>query len=235
VTGYLLAALLAAAAPAAAQPPDLGQQDQWGDAEKADFLKYLKSGAPAPAAGQLKDTGDGGEELLETPVRKARYATVSFTGETLFTMPGGGGSHAESTNLGPKLLLGGHLFSWVRWYGGLQYNRLEQKKLDGTQAELSHWQAPVGLEMALIPLGTPHTRYVLMRVGMSLHEFSGSAPDSDFATPLSGLQASWNGGLGYEWQIPQTSWRWNALVEGYRSMNGRFAGAGLTTGLAYTF
>ncbi len=227
------------AAARAASLPDLRSQDEWTGKEKQQFLDFLKSGQPAPSAngGQVKYVA--AEKGRSYRVSKAHYASLALETDTLMIDRPTGSTKTETTTLGPKLLVGGHLFSWVRYYTGIKYNHVGQDKLDGTRAHLSHYEVPLGIELALIPLGTPQTRYVLLRGGVSYHNFCGPEKKSDFASPLLGWRAAWNLGLGYEWQIPDSKWRVNALAEGYRSFAGgghtQFGGLGLTAGLVRTF
>lgn len=231
--------LLAPAAAAAAGLPDLKRQAAWGEKEKKEFLNFLRSDAPVPA-GQVKAVagGNGGDGRSAAP-RKARYASLGLLADTLIIDTGGGRSRTETTTVGAKLLAGGHLFSWVRYYAGLKYNRVGQDKLDGTRAHLSHVEIPAGVELALIPLGTPHTRYVLLRGGVSYHQFSGPANKADFRAPLLGYHPAWNLGLGYEWQFDNSNWRFHSLAEGYRTFyrpgKTQFYGLGVTAGFVYTF
>jgi hypothetical protein len=216
--------------------PNLKSQAAWGDKEKKEFLGFLKSNQPIPA-GQVKQIAAGNGGGRQAP-SKARYASLSLVTDTLILDTGGGRTKTETTTLGPKLLAGGHIFSWVRYYAGVKYNRVGQEKLDGTRAHLSHLEIPLGIELALIPLGTPHTRYFLLRGGVSEHYFYGSAGKSEFKEPLKGVRPAWNLGLGYEWQFANSNWRFHSLAEGYRSFAGsgaQFYGLGLTAGFVYTF
>lgn len=235
----LLPVLLALCAPSAgaADLPDLRSQAAWGEKEKKEFIGFLKTSQPVPA-GQVKAVAAGSVAGRGAP-RRARYASLALESDTLVLDLGGGRSKTETTTLGGKLLVGRHLFSWVRYYAGVKYNRVGVDKLDGTRARLSHTEIPVGLELALIPLGTPHTRYVLLRGGVSSHHFSGPADKADFAAPLLGWHPAWNLALGYEWQFANSNWRFHTLAEGsrsfYRSGKTQFYGLGLTAGFVYTF
>jgi len=237
----LIAALFlvpAASLPAGAlTPPDLASQKAWGEGDKKAFLEFLKSNQPMPAAGNVKEVTT--PKGYEATTHKARYLGLSLLTDTVYTETSDGTLHRESTTLGPKVMVGGHLFTWLRYYGGVQYNSLKQNKLDGSQARLSHFQVPLGLEVALVPLGTPQTRYVLLRGGLAAHYVAGPDSDSDFKAPILGLRGTWNAALGYEWQVYNSDWRLNALVEGYRSISrqggANFYGLGLTLGAAYTF
>ncbi|MBI4351296.1 MAG: hypothetical protein HY550_07650 [Elusimicrobia bacterium] len=228
--------LLCCAASARAENlPNLRNQAAWSEKDKKEFLGFLKSNQPIPA-GQVKQLASGNGGGLKAP-SKARYASLALVSDTMILDIGGGRSRTETATLGPKLLVGGHVFSWVRYYAGLKYNRIGQEKLDGTRAHLSHAEIPVGLELALIPLGTPHTRYFLLRGGVSEHYFYGGAEKSEFREPLPGWRPAWNLGLGYEWQFDNSNWRFHSLAEGYRSFSGgaQFYGIGLTAGFVYTF
>ena len=215
--------------------PNLHNQAAWNEKDKKEFLGFLKSNQAIPA-GQVKQIA-AGDDVRKAP-SKARYASLGLVSDTLILDLGGGRSKTETTTLGPKLLAGGHIFSWVRYYAGVKYNRIGQEKLDGKRAKLSHLEIPVGLELALIPLGTPHTRYFLLRGGVSEHYFYGPAKKADFKEPLLGMRPAWNLGLGYEWQFDNSNWRFHSLAEGYRSFAGsgaQFYGIGLTAGFVYTF
>ncbi len=232
----LFCAISGCASARAASLPDLKNQAAWGGKEKQEFLGYLKNSQPTPAGGQVKYVSP--EKGADVP-HKARYAALALETDTLIIDTGGGRNKTETTTLGPKLLVGAHLFSWVRYYTGLKYNGLWADKLDGTRARLSHLEIPLGAELALIPLGTPHTRYVLLRGGVSEHCFYGPGKKSDFKAPLLGWSPAWNLGVGYEWQFDNSNWRFHSLFEGYRSFAGggrtQFSGAGLTAGFVYTF
>lgn len=228
--------LLAAAAPlSAAGLPDLRNQAGWSEKEKKQFLNFLGSDQPVPA-GQVKAVAGGGVRRAPS---KARYASLALQGDALWIEEAGVRKRTESGTPGAKLLVGGHLFSWVRYYAGLKYNKVGQDKLDGSRARLSHIEVPAGIELALIPLGTPHTRYVLLRGGLSYHNFYGGGEKSEFRAPLLGGHPAWNLGLGYEWQFDSSNWRFHALAEGCRSFHraGKtdFEGLGLTAGFVYTF
>lgn len=236
---YLLSLLLLlfiAGAAGAASLPDLGGQASWGEKEKKEFLGFIKSSQPMPA-GQVKRVAESGGFSRRAP-SKPVYASLGLAADSLVLDLGGGRSKTETTTVGPKLLVGGHLFSWVRYYSGIKYNRVGQKKLDGTRAHLSHIEIPLSVELALIPLGTPQTRYVLLRGGVSEHLFSGPAQKSDFGAPLLGWHPAWNLGLGYEWQFSNSNWRFHSVAEYYKTFSGggvQFRGGGLTAGFAYTF
>jgi hypothetical protein len=233
---FLLLLSLACVPAFSAALPDLHAQADWTDKEKKEFLDFLKSGAQAPAYGQVKYVAP--EKGGSSGVSKARYLTLDLATDTM-TLDRGGFSRTEATTFGPRLIAGGHLFSWVRYYAGLQYNRIGQNRLDGTRMQTDHFQVPAGLELALIPLGTPHTRYVLLRGGVSEHYFSGGAGTAHYRLPLAGWRPAWNVGVGYEWQFDNSNWRWHALAEGYRSFAGgdrtQFYGLGVTAGLVRTF
>ncbi len=217
--------------------PDLHNQAAWGEKEKQEFIGFVKSNQPLPANGQVKYVASESGGGNRAP-SKARYASLALVADTMMLDSGVGRTKTETTTLGPKLLVGGHLFSWVRYYTGVQYNYVGQDKMDGTRAHLSHFQIPAGLELALIPLGTPHTRYVLLRGGVSEHYFSGPAKSADFKAPLLGWHSAWNLGLGYEWQFDNSNWRFHSLAEGYRSFAGggaKFDGITLTAGFVRTF
>lgn len=233
----LFSLLFCACAPAfSAALPDLHTQAAWTGKEKLEFLDFLKSGSQAPDYGQVKYVAP--EKGGSYSVSRARYLTLDLAADTM-TLSHGGFTRAGTTTFGPRLIAGGHLFSWVRYYAGLQYNRIGQNRLDGTRIQSDHLQVPAGIELALIPLGTPQTRYVLLRGGVSEHYFSGGAGLTGFKLPLSGWRPAWNLGLGYEWQFDNSSWRFHTLAEGYRSFAGgertQFYGLGLTAGFVCTF
>jgi len=234
---FCLAAAFWPAGLAAQNLPDLKNQAGWKEKDKQDFLKFLKSDKQAPVTGQVKSV-PGGDDKKWTP-RKARYLTLALTGNSIITVSNAGKRTAGATAFGPELLAGGHLFSWIRYYGGVKYGRISQARVNGGHTRLEHYEVPAGIELALIPLGTPQTRYVLLRAGVSAHYFTGPANRADFNPALQGWHEAWNVGLGYEWQFAGSRWRANLLAEGCRSFVHRnspeFYQAGLTAGLAYTF
>lgn len=217
--------------------PDLSSQGKWGNGEKKQFLKYLRSGKQMPIKGEVRSVSEPSYTGVSSS-KKPLYLSASFLTNTMFLEGRDKVRRAVSSNLGGRFVFGGHLFSWVRYYTGVQYTAIDQKRRDGRDARLNHYQIPVGLELALIPLGTPHTRYVLLRGGISAHYVEGNANDEDFDTSLLGVRGSYNLGLGYEWQISNTRWRINGLVEGMRSISrekgSKFSGAGVTLGAVYT-
>lgn len=230
------ALLLSAPAPATAAAPDLRNQKAWGEAEKREFLKHLRSGKQPVVTGTVKDMPQ--EEVRSRTVRKARFLSVAGFTDTLAS-DAGGKVIAESTRLGGRVLVGGHLFSWVRYYTGVGYSNAGLRKVGGGRESVGHVQIPLGIELALVPLGTPQTRYVLLRGGVTVHHFGKTADPAALERPIEGWQGSWTAGLGYEWQIGGTPWRFNLLGEIYKSFvledSPQFLGGGLSTGFVYTF
>ncbi|MBI2519887.1 MAG: hypothetical protein HYV97_05710 [Bdellovibrio sp.] len=221
--------------------PNLKNQRAWSSGDKKTFIEYLESGKQAPISGNVQNTQPvepQSEDEANFDFAKAKYINFSLLTNSMYTVGHDNVRHSVSNNLGAKILFGTHIFSWVRSYFGMQYSGMDQKMKNGQKARLNHYEFPVGFELALIPLGTPHTRYVLLRGGVAGHYIEGNRHDSDFDTTLLGFRGTWNAGLGYEWQIAETSWRFNLLLEGFKSMsreNGsKFIGAGLTVGMAYT-
>ena len=229
--------LLLASAAAAQNPPPMNRQDAWTESDKKAFLRYLDSNAPAPPTGQVKE--------VETPAygnryvaHKARYLTLEAASDSVFPIDANNKVTSLPASIAGRLVAGGHLFTWIRYYAGIQYSSIRQQELSGKKDSLNHIQVPVGLEFALIPLGTPQTRYVLLRAGIAGNNVSG-ADKSKFAAPLIGSSLAYTLGLGYEWQIADSRWRLHLLAEGYKSIettNGvGYYGAGLTAGVARTF
>lgn len=238
MTRALLLLLLPAASFA---QPDLKKQDAWGDKEKKEFLQYLRSGQAAAPAGDVKNVKMEGVEDRPSPPKKPFFLTTTLSQDTIITVAGNGSLLQEGSAVGPKILMGGHIFTWLRYYVGGMYTRFRQEKLDGSRPLVTHYQVPAGFELALIPLGTPHTRYLILRGGTAIHNFAAPGQvSSDFRTPLLGWQTTFNAGLGYEWQIADSLWRVHGLVEGYKSMirqgnTARFYGLGFTFGVVRTF
>ncbi|HAZ11163.1 MAG: hypothetical protein A2X86_08670 [Bdellovibrionales bacterium GWA2_49_15] len=226
-----------------AELPNFKNQGAWTSGDKKAFIDYLESGKQAPISGNVQTPQQSVEPRSEDAINfdfgKAMYVNFSVLTNSMYTVGSDNVRHSVSNNLGAKILVGGHIFSWVRSYFGMQYSGMDQKMKNGQKARLNHYEFPAGFELALIPLGTPHTRYVLLRGGVAAHYIEGNRRDADFDTTLLGLRGTWNGGLGYEWQIAETNVRVNLLLEGFKSMskeNGsKYIGAGLTSGVAYTF
>lgn len=237
ISVLLLTAVACPAALTAQTLPDLKNQAGWKENDKQEFLKFLKSGQQAPVSGQVKSVP--GESGRSRGPRKARYFTLAMASESIITVASSGQKQTLAPAFGPQLLAGGHLFSWIRYYGGLKYSLISQQRVDGGHSRLKHYEIPAGIELALIPLGTPQTRYVLLRLGVSSHYFSGSGNKTDFSPALLGWHEAWNAGIGYEWQFSDSNFRANILAEGCKSIiksrSPEFYRTGVTAGLSYTF
>jgi hypothetical protein len=218
--------------------PDLKDQGSWGSKQKNEFLRFLKSEKQIPISGNVKSVSTSMNGSTRYRNGRTRFITANFGGSNLYLTGKDNVRRRISSNIGGKLLYGRHIFTWMRFYGGIQYSAIDQQKLDGQLARLKQYQIPLGLEFALIPLGTPQTRYVLLRAGVSAHYFEGNFEDSDFNNSLLGLRGSYNLGLGYEWQIPNSRFRLHALAEGLKSISNEkgssFNGAGISLGLVYS-
>jgi len=215
--------------------PSLGDQQVWTQQDKATFLHYLNSNKPM-VSGQVREVSLA-ENGLAAP-HSAWSLELGPASTTLFPFSERGGEPTARGTLGVRALYERHLTPWLRAYAGLEAESLRQARTDGSTAELMRWSVPAGIEFALVPLATPQTRYVLLRVGLDASQVSG-APGSDFSSPIVGTSAAWDIGLGYEWQIPNTSWRVNAALDGLRSMGDRngvgYYGLGTTLALVRTF
>jgi hypothetical protein len=204
-----------------AASPSMSNQRAWTESDKKAFLDYLDTGRGAPVDGQVKDVA--ASSTSEAPAyprgygRKPVFVTLEGIGQLMVTESADASGDSHDTAFGPRLLVGGHLFSWVRYFTGIEYSSL---------AGQSHVQIPFGIELALIPLGAPHTQYFLLRGGAGAHFFGGD------------LRGSWNFGLGYEWQISESPFRFHALAESQLTLGApdrRFYSLGLVAGLAFMF
>lgn len=228
------------AAKNAGKPPDLNNQERWNDADKKKFLDYLRSGESLfNGIGDKLVTanGNGGPALK---LHKARFLTLAPFTDTLLIQNAERKIETESTTVGGQILIGTHIFSWVRCFAGARYSAYRRDRLDGDRSKIEHLHLPAGIEFALIPLGTPQTRYIILRLGGAAHHFLTAAEKSDFRLDLIDWRYSWNAGLGYEWQIPDSRWRLHLAAEGYRSIEEkkgdlRFFGTGASLGLVLTF
>lgn len=217
--------------------PSLSDQKAWTETDKKEFLDYLRTGQGAPITGQVREIAPSETEPSRRSYsRKPYYATLEgITGMTT-ARSGSGASSDRFLTVGPRLLVGGHLFSWVRYFAGIEYSRLSETLQDSTTLKTGHFQLPLGVELALIPLGFPHTQYFILRAGLATHYFSGTPSVS--ATALRGVYESWNLGLGYEWQIKESGFRVHALADAqwaFRFRETSFYSMGVTAGVAYMF
>lgn len=204
--------------------PSMKDQKNWTEGDKQEFLKYLDTGRGAPISGQVRDVAfpESAEEY-RAPARKPFYLALEAN---------------TSRSLGPRVLAGNHLFSWIRYFAGIEFHSFERAKLNGSMADVSDFQVPLGLEFALIPLGFPHTEYILLRGGLGLHAVSSDAESTEFANSILGVRLTWNLGIGYEWQIKETGFRVHALAEAQiatGSLDNGFTSLGATVGVAYMF
>ncbi len=228
--------LLPASGARAQSAPPLNSQQVWTEKDKADFLHYLDSNAPMPSGGQVKAAGRSKESWS---YREAQAIEIGPASTMIFPFTGNGHATTVAALPGVRVLYEKHFFPWLRGYGGLEGEALRQTRTDGAQGKLTRWAVPLGVEFALVPLATPQTRYVLLRLGLAVSDVAGADKRSSFAAPILGTSAAWDLGLGYEWQIPDTTWRLNAALDGLRSMGDRggvgYYGLGMTLAAAYTF
>jgi hypothetical protein len=236
---FAAAAVLLAASLARAQSlPPLGAQQSWTDADKAEFLRYLNSNAPLPG-GQVSKTAATAEGDASWSFHAARSLELGPATTILYPYSGNHYSGAVGGGPGARLVFEQHFEPWLRFYAGLEGETLDQKERDGQTASLTRWAAPMGLEFALVPLSTPQTRYVLLRLGLAPANVSGAASSGDFASPILGASAAWDLGLGYEWQISDSRWRLNAALDGLHSISNRanisYYGLGGALAAVYTF
>jgi hypothetical protein len=233
----IFASFLAAAARAQTLPP-LDAQKTWTDADKAEFLKYLNSNAPLPA-GSVSRAAPEASSDLEFTSRAARSLELGPATTSLFPYSGGHYSGTVDGGPGARVVFEQHYEPWMRFYAGLEGETLYQKERNGQTASLTRWAAPAGVEFALVPLSTPQTRYVLMRLGVAPAAVSAAANRNEFSTPILGASMAWDLGLGYEWQIPDSRWRINAAIDGLHSISNRddvsYYGLGATLAVVYTF
>ncbi len=215
--------------------PSLGDQRAWTQQDKVTFLHYLNSNKPM-ISGQVREVSLS-ENSLAAP-HAAWSLELGPASTTLFPISGNGGGAPARGGFGARALYERHLTPWLRAYAGLEAESLSQARMNGSSADLMRWTVPAGIELALVPLATPQTRYVLLRVGLAASQVSG-APASDFSSPIVGTSTAWDVGLGYEWQIPDSNWRINAALDGLRSMGDRdgvgYYGLGAAAALVRTF
>ena len=228
----------AAAAGENAGLPPMHDQKAWTEADKAKFLQFLNTKGGAMPTGEVA-AGAPATEGFAYASQPARSIQFSPTFLQLYPISSG---HYSGTVYGPpgaKVLLERHITPWLRTYAGLEYDGMSQRKRDGETSRLSRWAVPVGVEFALVPLATPQTRYVLIRLGLVASEVVGPGKRGDYDAPLLGGTAAYDLGLGYEWQIADTPWRVNATFDGLRSISSRagvdYYGLGMTAGVVYTF
>jgi len=238
VAAFAAVALLASSPCRAQSAPSLNTQPSWTDADKAEFLKYLNSNAPMPS-GSVSKSGATAASDTEFSFHTARSLEVGPASALIFPYSGNHWSGAADGGPGARVVFEQHFEPWLRLYAGLEGETLKQRELNGQTASLTRLAAPVGLEFALVPLSTPQTRYVLMRLGIAPSNVSSAAKNSDFADPILGASAAWDLGLGYEWQIADSPWRINAAIDGLRSISNRanisYYGLGGTIAAVYTF
>ena len=230
-----------AAAAAAAKNtnlPSMHDQKAWTEADKAKFLQFLNTTGGSMPGGDVA-AGTPGTEGFGYVSHAARSLEFSPTFLNLYPMSSQRYSGTVHGTVGAKMLVERHVTPWLRWYAGLEYDGLHQRKRDGETSRLSRWAVPAGVEFALVPLATPQTRYVLIRLGLVACDVVGAGKRGDYEAPLLGATVAYNLGLGYEWQIADTPWRVNATFDGLRSIANRagvaYYGLGLTAGVAYTF
>lgn len=217
----------------------LSNQGAWTDSDKAEFLNYLDSGKEPPISGQVRSVRPALSEARDEPsAQKPFYLTVEAVGGVTVTEAQGSAPSDQEATIGPRLTFGGHLFSWIRFFAAFEYDSLNELHLDGTRSGVDHFQIPIGLELCLIPLGSPQTQYILLRGGFGTHLFNTGTASSLFVNPVVGVEETWDLGLGYEWQIRESHLRFHALAAtqiAFGFQTSRFYSVDLTAGVAYLF
>ncbi len=228
-------AALPAARVAAQQIPPLNDQKDWTDQDKREFLDYLQSNQPMPKGKARNIALPPGALGTESPAWALELAPETVT---LYPYDQNGYGPTAEGLLGARALYERHFFTWMRGYAGFEGVPMDEKENSGATAELVRWAIPVGLEFALVPLGTSQTRYVILRAGVEAADMTG-APAGAFAAPLAGPSAAWDVALGWERQFPDTHWRMNIALDGLHSITNPggvgYVGFGATAEFAYTF
>lgn len=226
-----------AARVSARELPPLNDQKDWTDQEKREFLDYLEASQPMPKGKARKIALPKGEGASGAE-RPAWAVEVAPATATIFPFDRKGYGATADGLLGARALYERHFFTWMRGYAGFEGVPMRERESGGGTADLTRWAVPLGLEFALVPLGTPQTRYVVLRAGVEAADVTG-APSGAFSAPMTGPSAAWDVALGYEWQIPDTRWRMNAALDGLHSITNPggvgYVGFGATAALAYTF
>jgi len=214
--------------------PDLKQQKGWGPGEKKAFLRFLESGASS-----------GRSRIRYVPVnssmvpgssRRPLFVGTSLVYEKLFSAGKDTNVRETASQAGGRFVLGGHIYSWLRLFSGLTYTQMNRKTLDQKTQNVRHFQVPLLIEAPLIPLGTSHTNYLLIRGGASYHWLRGAEKD-DLFNPVEDWDIRF--GVGYEWQIYNSRFRYNIVLEGYEARpvsenRSEFSSFGVNFGLILT-
>ncbi len=215
--------------------PNLKNQKKWSASEKNNFFKFLKKEGGLDDAPNKSVTLES--ELSQSLVgdHYGTYLGAGYRFHSIFF------HDLEKTDWGsflhgPELTLGRPLLSWFRLALSASYvvnQNSARSPIPRLSRRLHGIGAALFAEAALIPLGSPFTRYLLLRAGMSVEQLwsRDNAVTRFRASPLASA--------GYEWQLGENFFRFNALIQASYPILGpqteRYLEVGPQLGLAYVF
>lgn len=210
--------------PVAWSRPQLAGQQNWSKKDKDQFIQSIKGSGSIFDRNKKVAISPRPEERAKIGNHDSKYIMMHYDGGRSLSLStqNFGVNHYRH---GPAIYFGNHLFSWIRYALGTEYHQVRMKMLPYDYYYLSEITIPLWFEFALIPLGSPHTRYLILRSGLQGNYLWGKTEEitqlnlnnpeiktSTESPDVLGLSTYWITGLGYEWQLGENFWRVHVLA-----------------------
>jgi len=225
--------------------PNLKRQQKWTKKEKDNFINGIQRNRGATYQDKDITLFEKTDQNKLFGNHAGKYLSLSYHLGRYTSLAGDNFGYNSYTN-GPLLLWGDHLFSWVRFALGAQYSKIRIKLKEYDYASFDKVSVPTFIELALIPLGSPHTRYLIFRGGVIGDYVWGSKAakeamnfNNESNLNILGLTGSWYSLAGYEWQLGENFWRIHVAMDLQVPFkvkpDERYINIGMNVGVSYVY
>ncbi len=226
--------------------PSLKNQSKWSNKQKDEFIKYALQGSPSPSSKKikvLKENSTHSDQSTTWSGDSGKFMSLSYHGGYTFAEDPLDYSQYEH---GATLLAGDHLFSWVRIASGIRYFKVNGQINNRVDYSLNKLVVPFQGELALIPLGFPHTEYLLLKVGIAINYLWANQEGEELLRdvtqvkydPSLGFSSEWLTSIGYEWQLGENFWRIHLTLDAHfplKSLSSNSVSLYSSLGTSYVF